>query len=358
MAQSNARNLANLLGTETTISADDLVADFPLGTKSYSNAASLPAANNAVGAKAFVEETSRLFMWTGQGWYSIAVINDPPSWDSAPNESYILDSNGGNPLTISFSAFDPESLPVTYSYTASDSAQSFVDITQDSSLMTITTKSLNDIIAAGYDSQGGTFDIIFKATDGVNLISTTSSFEISYITGPELIPIDLGSTTTNFALSSSWAGSFSSYGYTVTQTPQLGTLGFSSVGYTMGSGDPAWYYVEFQPTSSGPWGTLGFGLTSTYLSPNHLGSAADHIKEWDNIGGRTQSMLFNTATGEVYYWFDGIYISSYTATAGTYYLCRSDGSSADVQPGHIVTNSSLWTYDPFTLAANQNIVIG
>jgi hypothetical protein len=118
-------------------------------------------------------------MWTGAGWFSIALINQNPAFDSGgtPAASYTLDSAGAGPLIIQLSATDPEELPIQWSYVASDSAQYFVDITNDSSVFTITTKDTN--VIEQYDSFGGTFTITFRASDGVNLATALSEFTIS-----------------------------------------------------------------------------------------------------------------------------------------------------------------------------------
>jgi hypothetical protein len=179
----NARNLANLLGGKTTLSAESLPQDIPLGPQQYSTVNNLPLSNNLVGDQAFINENNRLYIWSGQGWYSVALINTSPAFDSggSPELTYELDSNGGTPITIQLSATDPEDVPIQWSYIASDSAQYFADITQDSSVFTITAKPTS--IIEQYDSDGGTFSITFKASDGVNLATALSEFTINLKSG-------------------------------------------------------------------------------------------------------------------------------------------------------------------------------
>lgn len=147
---------------------------------SYDTVDDLPLNGNTVGDTAYVSGFSRVYMWTGAGWFSIALINQNPAFDSGgtPEASYELDSAGGDPLVIQLSASDPEGLPIQWSYTASDSAQYFADITNDSSVFTITAKDTG--IIEQYDSSGGTFSVTFKASDGVNLATALSEFTILF----------------------------------------------------------------------------------------------------------------------------------------------------------------------------------
>jgi hypothetical protein len=197
---SKAFSQAKLLGTDNTISVTSLSADIPI-TEKFATTAQLPA-TGTIGEQAFVEETNRLYIWNGSGWYSIALINTSPAFDSggAPESTYTLDSNGGTPITIQLSATDPEEIPIQWSYVVSDSAQYFADITQDSSVFTITAKSTSTI--EQYDSAGGVFTITFKASDGVNLAIAQSEFTISFFSAPTFqssnyIQINFTTTTSN-----------------------------------------------------------------------------------------------------------------------------------------------------------------
>jgi len=178
----NAVNLAKLLGPSATIPAESLSSDIPLGTEEYATAASLPG-TASVGDQVFVTETNRLYIWTGQGWYNIALINQTPTWDSGglPEAAYELDSIGGTATTITLAATDPDGLAVQWTYSIADSGNDLATITNDSNgTFTITAKSLTDILNAGYDSSGGTFDVTFRASDGVNLATALSEFSISF----------------------------------------------------------------------------------------------------------------------------------------------------------------------------------
>jgi len=175
--------LSSLIGADNKVAAESLSADIPLGTEDYSTANDLPATGNQVGDQAFVASTQRLYIWTGAGWYNIALINQTPTWDSGgqPEVEYELDSIGGTATSIILSATDPDGLPIEWTYSITDSGNDLATITNDSNgTFTITAKSLDDILNAGYDSEGGVFDITFRASDGVNLATALSTFTLSF----------------------------------------------------------------------------------------------------------------------------------------------------------------------------------
>ena len=189
---SNARNLSKLLGNSTTVPSTRLdpvvnqnisnaltLAEAP-PTQGLNDVSELPLSGNDIGDQAYVASTGRFYIWTGSGWYNIALINNNPAFDSGgtPDPLYTLDSYNGSPTIIQLSASDPEEVPVQWNYVASDSAQYFATIQQDSSVFTIT--ALPTPTIGQYDSDGGTFSITFKASDGVNLATALSEFTITF----------------------------------------------------------------------------------------------------------------------------------------------------------------------------------
>ena len=136
----------------------------------YADVNSLPDTGNKVGDQAFVEETNRLYIWNGTGWYNIALINTAPSITSSHDSSYNLLYN--TPLNISVAATDPEGLNLTYSYNTSDSIGNVATITNDSSQFTITPSN-------NYAVEGS-FSLAFRASDGVNIATAgTSTFTLA-----------------------------------------------------------------------------------------------------------------------------------------------------------------------------------
>ena len=177
---SKAFSQANLLGTDNTLQATSLSADIPI-TELYANIDELPA-SGTLGEQAFVQSTNRLYIWNGSGWYSIALINTTPTWDSGgqPAASYELDADSPQgSVIVTLAASDPEGIPITYSYIQSGQMDSIATISQDSSIFTITPKTEAQV------PDGGTGSITFRASDGINILPSVSSFTLNFITGIE-----------------------------------------------------------------------------------------------------------------------------------------------------------------------------
>lgn len=138
---------------------------------------SLSATGNAVGDQRVVG--NNLYIWNGSGWFRIALINETPTWDSGgqPNGAYVLDSNQ-NPTVITLAATDPDGFPITFSYVTSGQMDSMATVTQDSSVFTIT-PVVQDSFNAGQEFTGS---ITFRASDGVNILPSVSSFTLSFVT--------------------------------------------------------------------------------------------------------------------------------------------------------------------------------
>jgi len=174
---SKGRLLGKLLGSSGSvpteklagnITIEKLAADIPI-TEKFTTTAQLPA-TGTIGEQAFVEETNRLYIWNGSGWYNIALINTNPNITSDHDSSYTL--SYGTPLNISIDAVDPEGLNLNYSYYTSDSIGNVATITNDSSEFTITPSS-------DYSVEGS-FGLVFRASDGVNLATSgTSNFTLA-----------------------------------------------------------------------------------------------------------------------------------------------------------------------------------
>ena len=174
---SKAFSQAKLLGTDNTISVTSLSADIPI-TEKLATVDDLPS-TGVIGEQAFIEETNRLYIWNGSGWYNIALINETPTWDSGgqPAGSYVLDADSPQTsTTITLAASDPEGIPINYTYVTSGQMDSIATISQDSSVFTITPKT----VAQAPD--GGTGNITFRASDGVNILPQVSSFTLNFIT--------------------------------------------------------------------------------------------------------------------------------------------------------------------------------
>jgi hypothetical protein len=177
---SKAFSQAKLLGTDNTISVTSLSTDIPI-TEKLATVDDLPS-TGVIGEQAFVEDTNRLYIWNGSGWYNIALINETPTWDSGgqPAGSYVLDADSPQTsTTITLAASDPEGIPINYTYVTSGQMDSIATISQDSSVFTITPKT------EAQAPDGGTGNITFRASDGVNILPQVSSFTLNFITDIE-----------------------------------------------------------------------------------------------------------------------------------------------------------------------------
>jgi hypothetical protein len=165
-------------GVLSTIASENPTVD--TGTTQIANVDALPTSGNETGDQLFIEATNRLYIWNGSGWYNIALINTSPTWDSGgqPAASYELDVDSPQDATIiSLAASDAEGLPIQYSYVTSGSMDSMATISQDSSVFTITPKTVAQV-GEGVELTGS---ITFRASDGVNILPSISSFVLNFV---------------------------------------------------------------------------------------------------------------------------------------------------------------------------------
>ena len=177
---SNAFQLGKLLisSGEVKISPEAVSDEFSTIEQAASTDA-LTATSNAVGDQRVVG--NNLYIWNGSGWYRIALINETPTWDSGgqPLASYALDADSPqDPIIITLAASDPDGLPITFTHVTSGSMDSMATITQDSSVFTITPKTMSEV-GEGVSLTGS---ITFRASDAVNILPAVSSFTLEFIT--------------------------------------------------------------------------------------------------------------------------------------------------------------------------------
>ncbi len=170
-------------------------------TKTYDSADLLPTSGNDSGDFGYVASTNRLYLWNGAGWYSIAIVNLSPSIVSPfPDSNYAFDSVGASAV-ITLNATDPEDGPLTYTYVASDSASDVVSISQASNVFTVSSLTQSQLDSNG-KSNGGTFSITFRASDGINIAPFVSAFTLTLTTEPSYsgqTQLTLLSFPTNYA---------------------------------------------------------------------------------------------------------------------------------------------------------------
>lgn len=355
---SKNRILASLISNDTSkvksvyTDSDNIVTSASLGvtaaagTAIYSSADTLPvSATN--GDQALVTSTNRLYIYSNGGWYNIALINTTPYWSVEASTTYDLSTTGGSTV-ITILAVDSEGVPITYTATTDSDFDGIATITKDSDngrvFTVIPTDSENGTAVAG----SGT--VTFKANDGVNLVSTLSTFSISFTvtnSGGTVMLLKADSdggtltdhssnayTVTGSAISSSFSpyhpGGYSVYfdgasDYLTTPIDtslQLGTGDFTIEGWI--------YLISRDNTRNGIFGnynsysagSLGMfaghssGTTTAYqVSYNGASFPASVIqggtivyKEWVHF-----AVVRNSGTMDLY--IDGTSVDSITATA-------------------------------------------
>jgi hypothetical protein len=210
------RNIAKFLGkTEETNTTDTSLATLNdisgAGGGSltvYDSIGTLPLSSVTEGSMAFVNSNSRMYVYNGTGWYSATIVNTTPTWSSEPNASYSIEDSA-TPLVVTYSASDPEGVPIRYLGTATDSADPLMQsIVVDSEGGTITftpnsAQTVWDNVAAGNhnDSAGGVFTYTFKATDGINVLSKDVQINYIGLTGGVVKPQTQGTAWANATIS-------------------------------------------------------------------------------------------------------------------------------------------------------------
>jgi hypothetical protein len=149
-------------------------------TKSVVAAADLPLIGNELGDVAFVEGTNQLYIWNGNGWFQIALVNTAPTITSGANPTYTL-SSGGTPTIITLTANDPEGVPLTWSYQVTSGSLGGTTVTNNGNVFTIT-PSTNT-------ADAGQFSLSFTASDGVNIATASSTFTLAF--GPSSLSYQL-----------------------------------------------------------------------------------------------------------------------------------------------------------------------
>jgi hypothetical protein len=137
-------------------------------TSSVAQAVNLPMSGNEIGAMAYVQESNRLYVWNGTGWFKIALVNTNPTITDSGLATYELNSDG-TPTVITLVANDPEGIPITWSYVVSSGSLEDTTVTNEGAVFTITPGEI-----------AATFDLTFTASDGINIDTSVSSFTLAF----------------------------------------------------------------------------------------------------------------------------------------------------------------------------------
>jgi len=207
MPQSRNRDLATSLGQavkNNTITSTGSLA--VVGLTAYDSAGLLPSSydSNNAGTLGFAEDSDKLYIHTGQGWFNIAIINTTPIFTASPSASYTLATDAtayknGTATVITLAARDSEGFPVTFSATANTAFNNIARVDQDSAngfIFTVEPKS-QDSVGEASPADG---TLTFSVTDGINTASASSTFSLTFdtsISGSENTTMFLGATGNN-----------------------------------------------------------------------------------------------------------------------------------------------------------------
>ena len=184
MPISKGRQIAKLVNLDGNIKEEVFDSDFVavsgslgivggVSMKIVSSADTLPAIGNN-GDQAYVTSTNRLYVYTGSGWYNIALINSSPVFTVSPNSTYELSTTGAQ-TNITVLAIDSDESPITYSTVTDSNFDSFASIVKDSD------NGRSFTITVDSDASGNVSGTVtFRASDGVNIATAVSTFSITF----------------------------------------------------------------------------------------------------------------------------------------------------------------------------------
>jgi hypothetical protein len=138
-------------------------------TTTYATAVELPLVGNTAGAMAFVQETNRLYLWSGTGWYNVATVTSAAASVSSAASAYTL-ATDGTPTVLTLTQSGLESPTWSYAVTSGSLGRT-ATVSQAANVFTITPSTSPRNV--------GSFGLTFKATDGSNTIVKTAQFTMS-----------------------------------------------------------------------------------------------------------------------------------------------------------------------------------
>ena len=187
----NTALAAATLTYESANAASNSASSVTASVTIYATPDLLPLSGVSGGSQAFVTSTNRLYIWSGTGWYNIALVNTNPTITTGGDASYELNSDG-TPTVITLIASDPEGVPLTWSYAVTSGSLTngggaTATVSQADNVFTITPSTNIDYV--------GEFSITFTASDGINIDTSVSTFSLSFV--PDWSSLSLTATISN-----------------------------------------------------------------------------------------------------------------------------------------------------------------
>ena len=268
MPESRNRDLATSLGQavkNNTITSTGSLA--VVGLTAYDSAGLLPSSYDSsnAGTLGFAEDSDKLYIHTGQGWFNIAIINTTPIFTTSPSSVYALETDAtayknGTATVITLAARDSEGFPVTFSATGDTAFNNIAYVDKDSAngfIFTVEPKSQDSVGEAA--PANGT--LTFSVTDGINTASTSSTFSLLFDQSVA------NSEGTTFFLGASGNNSNNSP-LTADESDSPHTLSIAT--------DPSGIPVDqTQTTSYSPFAPIGYSVLLGGISDNGNSSLAE-----------------------------------------------------------------------------------
>jgi hypothetical protein len=177
---SKPRDVARILGRTEAANPNNLALSLDGSTQpttQYDSIGLLPVTGLTAGTQAFVTSTNRLYVSNGSGWYNVALINATPTLSISPSGAVTLAVDGSTPTVITLTGTDSDNADASlvYSVESDGSFANIATLSQDSSVFTITP------LAEGSATPGSS-TLTFKASDGINFGSGTTTFSLAFAT--------------------------------------------------------------------------------------------------------------------------------------------------------------------------------
>lgn len=146
------------------------------GVTTYATVGDLPVSASG-GDLAYVTATNGLYIWNGSIWFLILTAttpNDAPYITQGPELGYLL-ATDGTPTVITLAAQDPESTPITWSYTITSGTLGNTAVISNTNNVFTITPSTNS-------ADAGQFEVTFTASDGVNIANARTYVRLRFAT--------------------------------------------------------------------------------------------------------------------------------------------------------------------------------
>ena len=304
-------------------------ADAASGVTVYATIDDLPLTGVTEGSMALVDSTDKLYIYSDTGWYSISIVNQTPTI-SGVNATYAL-ATDGTATTVTVTATDPEGIPLTYSI-VSDTSGSVATVAQGTGSNT----NQWTITPSTNTADAGNFNLVFRASDGTNIASASSTFTLAF--GPAFVQ-DSNYTTAlitsvgaNNAVNNSFSDA-STNNHTITAYGNVTQNTFSPYrhgGYSTyfdGSGD----YIALSNFVSN-YGNLDFTV-EVWIYPTAVGSR-HNFGDFNSSGqNASSSLVFKFDNDKAKWWIQTstynsiVSAASISANAWTHIALVRNGST-------------------------------